>query len=242
MGKLAKDTAIRHRLFGRGMLKRILLPVVACAAFLPAASAWAAEITILSVNGFWYDPVDNQAGSQPGDPAITNGDPVSSISWGTTSGTQSGYDFIASIPPSFELPGPIPYFSMGTFQHRNFSVSPPSLVSAELDVLLVLAVDGVPIDPLTFTFTLEHDETPNNLDPCPYPTPPGEGCTDRVTITASPIPTTFNVNGVDYTLEMSFLDNGSPVDTFTTREGNTVNSTGLVLSLIHISEPTRPSP
>ena len=41
-------------------------------------------------------------------------------------------------------------------------------------------------------------------------------------------PTTFNVGGVDYTLEMSFLDNGSAVDEFITREGDTVNSTGLV--------------
>ena len=196
--------------------------------FLPAGSALAAEITILSVNGSWYDPVDNMPGSQPGDPAITNGDPISSISWGTTSGQQSGYDFIASIPPPFDLPGPIPFFSMGTFQHRNFSVSPPSLVSVQLDVVIVMAVDGVPIAPLTFTYTINHEETPNNLNPCPYPTPPGEGCTDRVTITASPDPTTFNVDGVDYTLDMSFLNNGSAVDEFITREGNTVNSTGLV--------------
>ncbi len=47
-------------------------------------------------------------------------------------------------------------------------------------------------------------------------------------IVASAEPTTFNVGGVDYTLEMSFLDNGSPVDEFITREGDTVNSTGLV--------------
>ena len=195
---------------------------------LPAGSALAAEITIISVNGIWHSPVDSQPGSQSGDPVITNGDPTSSISWGTTSGQQSGYDFIASVPPPFDLPGPVPFFSMGTFQHRNFTVSQPWLVSAQLDVVIEIAVDGVPIAPLTFTFTIDHDETRNNLDPCPYPTPPGEGCTDRVTITASPDPTTFNVDGVDYTLDMSFLNNGSAVDEFITREGNTVNSTGLV--------------
>ena len=64
--------------------------------------------------------------------------------------------------------------------------------------------------------------------PCPYPTPPGEGCTDRVTIVASPTPTTFNVDGVDYTLSMSFLNNGNPVSEFITREGGTINSSGLV--------------
>ena len=197
-------------------------------ALVPAGSASAAEITFVSVAGYWRDPVDSVPGSQPGDPVIINGDPISSISWGTTTGEQSGYDFIATLPPPFSLPGPIPYFSLGTFQHRNFVVGEPWLTSAELDVVLVLAVDGVPTGPLNFTFTLNHDETPNNLDPCPYPTPPGEGCTDRVTIVASADPTTFNVEGVDYTLEMSFLDNGSPVDEFITREGDTVNSTGLV--------------
>ena len=194
----------------------------------PIASASAAEITFVSVVGSWRDPVDTVPGVQVGDPVITNGDPISSISWGVTTGAQSGYDFIATIPPPFDLPGPIPYFSLGAFQHRNFVVDEPWLVSAELDVVLVVAVDGVPIAPLNFSFTINHDETPNNLDPCPYPTPVGEGCTDRVTIVASPAPTTFNVDGVDYTLEMSFLDNGSAVDEFITREGDTVNNTGLV--------------
>jgi len=221
------------RLIDAGSIARKLCTILALSALasvvlVPTGSASAAEITFVSVVGTWRDPVDTVPGIQPGDPVITNGDPISSISWGTTTGPQSGYDFIATLPPPFDLPGPIPFFSLGAFQHRNFTVGEPWLVSAELDVLLVIAVDGVPIAPLNFTFTINHDETPNNLDPCPYPTPPGEGCTDRVQIVASPLPTTFNVDGVDYTLEMSFLDNGSPVDEFITREGDTVNSTGLV--------------
>jgi len=202
--------------------------VFASVALVPTGSALAAEITFVSVGGFWRDPVDSVPGSQPGDPAITNGDPISSVVWGTTTGSQSGYDFTATLPPPFTLPGPVPFFSLGSFTHRNFEVDEPWLVSAELDVVLVIAVDGVPINPLNFTFTINHEETPNNQTPCPYPTPPGEGCTDRVTIVASPAPTTFNVDGVDYTLAMSFLDNGSPVDEFITREGGTVNSSGLV--------------
>jgi len=208
----------------------IILAVLALAsvALVPSGSAFAAEITFVSVVGTWRDPVDSMPGVQPGDPAITNGDPISSVSWGTTTGQQSGYDFIATLPPPFDLPGAIPFFSLGTFQHRNFVVDEPWLTSVELDVVLVLAVDGVPTGPLSFTFTLNHDETPNDLDPCPYPTPPGDGCTDRVQIVASADPTTFNVGGVDYTLDMSFLDNGSPVDEFITAEGDIVNSTGLV--------------
>ena len=142
--------------------------------------------------------------------------------------SQSGYDFTSALPPPFTLPGPIPFFSLGSFTHRNFEVDDPSLTSVQLDVVLAINVDGVPRAPLTFTFTFNHQETPNNQMPCPYPTPLGEGCTDRVTIVASPTPTTFNVDGFDYTLSMSFLNNGNPVSEFITREGGTINSSGLV--------------
>jgi uncharacterized repeat protein (TIGR01451 family) len=203
--------------------------VSALAALVLTGSASAAEITYLSVNGIWHDPVDNLPGSQPGDPVITNGIPTSIIRWGTTSGTpQSGYDFTATLPPPQTFPGPIPFFSLGTFTHRNFEVGDPSLTSVQLDVVLVLSVDGVATGPLNFTFTFNHEETPNNQTPCPYPTPPGEGCTDRVTIVASAQPTTFNIGGVDYTLSMSFLVDGVPVNEFITREGGTTNTSGLV--------------
>ena len=210
-------------------MKTSLAPVAALVALLLAGGASAAEITYSSVVGGWRDPVDNVPGSQPGDPVIANGNPTSSITWGDTNGTpQSGYDFTATIPPPFDLPGPIPFFSLGNFTHRNFEVGDPSLTSVELDVVLVISVDGVPRAPLTFTFTFNHIETPNNQNPCPFPTPPGEGCTDRVQIVASPTPTTFNVDGIDYTLSMSFLNNGNPVSEFITREGGTINSSGLV--------------
>jgi uncharacterized repeat protein (TIGR01451 family) len=222
----------RLRRFASSALVACVWPasVAALIALLPAASASAqATITYQSVTGIWHTPVDNMPGSQPGDPVITNGNPLSIIRWGTTNGTpQSGYDITVATPPPFVLPGPIPFFSLGTFEHHNFVVSDPSLTSVQLDVVLVLAVDGVPTGPLTFTFTFNHEETPNNLNPCPYPTPPNEGCTDRVTIVASPQPTTFNVDGVDYTLAMNFLVNGQPVSEYITREGGSVNSSGLV--------------
>src|SRR5580765_9095320 len=192
------------------------------------ASASAAQITFVSVAGNWHDPTDNVPGNQQGDPVITNGVPTSSISWGVTSGSQSGYDFSRSIPGAQTLPpAPTPFFPLGTFTHRNFPVSDPSLTSVQLDVVLVLNVDGVQTGPLKFTFTFNHEETPNNQMPCPYPTPVGEGCTDRVTFVSSPSPTTFNVGGVDYTLSMSFVVNGNPVSEFITREG-LINTASLV--------------
>jgi uncharacterized repeat protein (TIGR01451 family) len=177
--------------------------------------------------------VDNVPGVQPGDPVITNGNPTSIIRWGVVSGTpQSGYDFTAAspLPPPFQLPGSVPFFSLGSFVHRNFAVDDPSLTSVQLDVFLVISVDGVPRPPLTFTYTFNHVETPNNLDPCPFdPVPPPDGCSDRVSIVASPTPTTFNVDGVDYTLGLSFLDPaGNPVSQFITSEGGVTNTTGLV--------------
>ncbi len=188
----------------------------------------AAQITFVSVAGNWHDPTDNVPGSQPGEPVIINGVPTSSINWGVTSGSQSGYDFTRTIPGAQTLPpAPTPFFPLGTFTHRNFTVTDPSLTSVQLDVVLVLNVDGVQTGPLKFTFTFNHEETPNNATPCPYPTPAGEGCTDRVTFVSSPSPTTFNVGGVDYTLSMSFVVNGNPVSEFITREG-LINTASLV--------------
>lgn len=207
------------------LISAVLAPVL-------SGSASAADITYVSVAGNWHDPTDSVPGSQPGDPVITNGVPTSIVRWGDTTGSQSGYDYTATTPPPLTLPGPAPLFSLGTFTHRNFQVDQPWLTSVLLDVVLVLSIDGVQTGPLTFTFTFNHEETPNNPTPpatCPYPTPPGEGCTDRVTIVSSAQPTTFNVGGIDYTLSMSFLDeDGNPVSEFITRENGTINTSGLV--------------
>ncbi len=192
------------------------------AALLPAGRAAAQDvITFTAAAANWHDAVDNVPGSQPGDPVITNGVPTSSISWGTTTGSQSGYDV------SIEILDPLT-FPVATFAHRNFPVSDPSLISVQLDFVLDFEVNGAQTGPLTFTFTFTHEETPNNLTPCPYPTPPGEGCTDRVTFIDAPDPTTFTVGGKTYTLGLSFLDqNGDPVAEFITREGGLVNTANL---------------
>src|SRR5262245_16813087 len=192
----------------------LLLPLL-------AGSASAQQITFTSASALWHDATDNVPGSQPGDPVITNGVPTSSISWGTTTGSQSGYDVTITIPDPQTFP-------VATFSHRNFPVTDPSLTSVMLDIVLDFTVDGVQTGPLTFTFTFTHHETPNNQPTCPYPTPPGEGCTDRVTFIDAPDPTTFTVGGKTFTLGMTFLDaNGNPVTEFITREGGLVNTANL---------------
>jgi len=209
---------------------RIILSALVTALILLVltGTASAAQITIVSLSGNWHDPTDNVPGNQTGQPVIVNGVPTSSVNWGVTNGSQSGYDFTRTIPgPQTLPPAPTPFFPLGTFTHRNFPVSDPSLTSIQLDVVLLLNVNGVQTGPLNFTFTFSHVETPNNTLPCPYPTPSGEGCTDRVTFVSAPSPTTFNVGGVDYTLSMSFVVNGNPVSEFITREG-LVNTASLV--------------
>ncbi|MGH0035492.1 MAG: OmpA family protein [Myxococcota bacterium] len=186
---------------------------------LPSASA-AQVITFNSAVASWRDAQDNVPGNQPGDPVITNGVPTSSISWGGAT-PQSGYDVTITIPDPTQFP-------VADFTHRNFTVPDPSLTSVVLDIVIDFDVDGIPFGPLTFTFTFTHEETPNNLDPCPYPTPPGEGCTDRVTFLDAPLPTTFTVGGKTYTLGMTFLDgDGDPVEEFITSEGGVANTAEL---------------
>jgi len=79
---------------------RAALVCLLALAGLATNAARAAEITYVSVSGYWHDPVDTVPGSQPGDPVITNGNPTSTILWGTTTGSQSGYDFTATLPRS----------------------------------------------------------------------------------------------------------------------------------------------
>src|SRR6059036_1932049 len=133
----------------------IILSALVAALVVPVQTVSAAsQISFISVTGNWHDAVDNVAGSQQGDPVIKNGVPTSSINWGVTSGPQSGYDFTRTIPgPQTLPPAPTPFFPLGTFTHRNFPISDPSLTSVQLDVVLVLNVDGVQTPPLNFTFT-----------------------------------------------------------------------------------------
>ncbi|MEM9173913.1 MAG: OmpA family protein [Myxococcota bacterium] len=201
--------------FGRAL--RVLAALVLFA--LPTTSA-AQVVTFTSATASWRNPQDNMPGVQTGDPAITNGVPTSSISWGGAS-PQSGYDVTITIPDPNAFP-------VADFSHRNFTVPDPSLTSVELDFVLDFAIDGTPTGPLTFTFTFNHEETQNNLDPCPYPTPPGEGCTDRVIFFEAPDPTTFTIDGKTYTLGLSFLNpSGDPIGEFITREGGVVNTADL---------------
>ena len=120
-------------------------------------------------------------------------------------------------------------FPVADFSHRNFP-GPGSVAHFRSSSISCSTSPWTarPTGPLTFTFTFTHEETPNNLDPCPYPTPPSEGCTDRVVFFEAPDPTTFTIGGKTYTLGLSFLDpGGDPIGEFITREGGVINSADL---------------
>src|SRR5438046_2398050 len=116
----------------------MILSALVSALVVPVLTASAAsQISFISITGNWHDPVSNVPGRPQGEPAITNGVPTSSINWGVTSGPQSGYDFSRKIPGAQTLPpAPTPFFPLGTFAHRNFPVSDPSLTPVQVVVVL----------------------------------------------------------------------------------------------------------
>src|SRR5262245_9012292 len=91
---------------GRGPLARALcalllaLPIVMLGAQRAAAQD---VVTFTSAVATWHDAVANTNGTPQ--PSIVNGAPTtnatpttSSVSWGTTTGSQSGYDVSMAIP------------------------------------------------------------------------------------------------------------------------------------------------
>ena len=163
-----------------------------------AASASAATITINDVDGFWQNP-NPVAGI-----TILNGDPTSTISWGTTTGQKSSYQFTSQVPgPSVVVPPTSAWLDLGDFAHNNYPIGAPVLLSTDLRLDLAMVIDGDNV-PKSFIYTFYHEETPN-AEPCAY----GGLCNDKVTISA-PSAGVFDVDGVTYTLELRFsTDNGA---------------------------------
>ena len=214
------------------MRLRLLKPLLSCAllALGLGATASAASITNITVLGLFHTPTNDGFGNPAFAPVVTPAGASTSttVTWGEPPPPglpikpQSSYVFTRNNPADQTVnPPPItPFFKLGDFTHNNFVVDSPVLTSVMLDVILSFNVDGVPTGPLTFTYLLEHTETNNTIETgppsplCPFLTPIGEGCTDRVLISGGS-PTNFNVGGVNFQLELSF--NGG-VSQFLTRE------------------------
>ena len=139
---------------------------------------------------------------------------------------QSGYGFDGQAPATFNITVGQP-FLLGQFTHFNWPIN-ASTPFQKVDLTLKTTIAGVNAD---FLFTLEHDETSNNANPCPYL--PGDpinvnGCADRVKFPATVPNQTITINGVQYTLQiLGFVpgtagtctyDENSTVDYFITKE------------------------
>lgn len=181
----------------------------AVAAFI-ATSASAAVLTVDTITSAWQNTVGGG-----GTVNTTNGDPTSSLRWGT-GGSQSGYDFTRNAVPLNMSEGAA--VSLGMFNHLNFPIDAGTAITATELALSFTIAPGTTVNTV-FGFT--HNETTNY---------PGSGvcveggstpCPDLVTVAlnlgASDV---FDIGGVTYifnvlgfstdggqTIKTSFLTN-----------------------------------
>lgn len=158
------------------------------------------------------------------------------IRWGVSAGEgQSGYDFnsAGTINTSLAVPGASPVVTLGEFKHLNVPIFPPSADFAFLRLTANVNIGGTDVGAKNFVFRIDHDETTNNADPCPYGGANGQGvnvngCADRIVADFSSTSDRFSIDGIDYTLDVTgFLVDNKLVDGFTTVERQT-NSALLV--------------
>jgi hypothetical protein len=203
----------------------------------------AATITVQSAGGVFHGATPGN----PANAGLIAGDGTAHLTWGVQNtfplpiGTdpQSGFLLEPEIPPPVVHnvpPSPTPWFPVARFTHENWQVGDLvgnafGTLGTDLTVDLTLDVDGVPAAP-SFLYTLSIEETSNpgsdaGLPGCPYGGTPAAasggrgitGCDDKVTIaTATPF-FAFSIGGVDYLVELRFVDGASlPVSEFITQE------------------------
>ena len=227
-----------------------------------AANCFGSTITNITITSRFHDPTDDTPGVQFFDPAVSpaGAAAVATVSWGEPPSAilpQSSYRFAAINQPAVpNLAGPInvnppsvtAYFTLGTFTHNNFVVDNPYLTSVVLDVIMSFSVDGVPSGPQTFSYLIQHTETPNQIETappgvavCPFATPKGAECTDRVVLPGGGAPQTFTIGGVTYSLELAFQTaGGRPVSEFITAE--TQSNDALLVGRFRATDAPVPEP
>jgi len=189
---------------------------------LAPATALAVVVQISNINANWFN-------ADPGSATIGHSGSTATIRWGIGDpipSVQSGYNFTpnaagisANVPPSA---GPL---DLGTFEHLNFPIFEPFLQSVDLMVTADVSINGNPMGTLTLVFDFTHDETINNLNPCPFGGANGQGiningCADKVTVAAGGGTSTFLAGGAKVALTtIGFSQDG----------GNTVMSNFLTI-------------
>jgi hypothetical protein len=193
-------------------MKRVLAAAAAIALTMPAAPALSSTtLTIQNITGAWSMPTLNPAS---GTATIAGDDTAApTIRWGDPrpagGNRQSGYDFNAVAGPIDVILPPTPSddFELGTFTHLNYTIGRPFLTSVVLSVTAEILINGVSQGEREFDFNVQHTETPNANDPCPFGGDNGQGvnvsgCADRVRISIANTTETFIVAGEKLTLNI----------------------------------------
>lgn len=164
-----------------------------------------AQITVDAITAQWSNAVGGQ------NVAINNAATPIDIRWGVTppGGLRSGYDFTPTAPPSFGVVVPMDgfaLFNLGTFNHRNFPIFRNTNINS-VDLGVTLDIDGAVPNNFSQTFTIFHEETPNDEVPCAYGGANFQGvningCADRVTFGIAGSQNSFTVNGINYGLTL----------------------------------------
>ncbi len=140
------------------------------------------------------------------------GDP-SKVLWGQDSlslSNTSGYRYVNRDTPFAEQEGDV--FAIGFFKHFNNPINlGTSIDSVNMAIRGLVSVDGGPAVERIFDFQIGHTETPNS-GTCPYGGANGQGvnvngCADQVVITSTSDSDTFQIGGLDYTLNILGFSN-----------------------------------
>ena len=202
-------------------LSRTFARSLAVAAALAISSiASAAEVKMDFFSGTWF----NEAGSPTNfSNSGTGNNPQ--VRWGVDlGGGQSGYNLDLAPPPPVPIiknvpPNTSPFF-IGNFTHVNQPVGPNSITGIDLKISFDIKIDGTDIGFHDFFFHFAHDETTNNLNPCPYGGANGvginiNGCADSVVVSFLSASDSFTVDGVLYVFNLLG---------FSTDGGTTINN------------------
>ncbi len=200
--------------------------IAGLAALAMAAPAMASTtIDFANIKATWFDV---QGGSNIN--YTGNGTANATVSWGVGN-NQSGYRFEAIGIPTLEV-DPITNVSaitnIGQFTHFNFPINAgTSITGVKLQFTTDVLVNGGLFGTVNFIYAFDHDETPNNDNPCAYGGANNQGvningCADRVAVNFNQSSGFFSIGSVDYALDVrGFLVDGEPKTNFLTIENAT---------------------
>ncbi|WP_298921724.1 THxN family PEP-CTERM protein [uncultured Roseobacter sp.] len=210
------------------MKKLTITTATAITLAMSAVGATAATLDITGIDSSWNDVV-------PGGVTVNNGDPTSSMRWGTGA-SQSGYDFTDAPTPILGLAADT-QFVVGNFNHLNFPITGTTLDTANLNVDIQIGGGG-PL--ISSVFSFSHDETTNSA-PC------GPGsvsiCDDIVSVSSAAGAEAFSLGGVDYVFQVLGFstDGGSTIVTDFLTQENSNNPAQLYATFTAVSQVPLPA-